>query len=289
MQDELTEFRVRLHETLESLGFPLELASNIEGRLICVTYQKGAIIFTRGSPADLLFLLLKGFVKLYLLHDRGRTLVDLKRPGELLNFATEADSKGRRQLFEAHALTKCSIGLLAINHLQQVLSPIDQRTTVSLLENLNTAWSRMFERLVTFAAYPFQKRLQVVIENLAARFGVNEKRGILLVPELSHEDLAEMIGSSRPMVSKLIGEMLRNGILVRGQGRRLILRVPAQRSSLASSEQPRLAAQGNEAGNAEHSPGMRMPLSPVATSASFRTAHSRLTDRSSLGRYSPRV
>ena len=49
----------------------------------------------------------------------------------------------------------------------------------------------------------------MVLNSLGTRFGINDKRGTLVVPELSHEDLAEIIGSSRPMVSKLIGDIIR--------------------------------------------------------------------------------
>jgi len=63
-----------------------------------------------------------------------------------------------------------------------------------------------------------------MLNSLGTRFGIYDKRGTLLVPELSHEDLAEMIGSSRPMVSKLISDMIEEGFLARGEKRHFILR-----------------------------------------------------------------
>jgi biotin operon repressor len=51
------------------------------------------------------------------------------------------------------------------------------------------------------------------------------------MPELSHDDLAEMIGSSRPMVSKLIADMSKEGSLVRGEKRRYILRAQPERAT----------------------------------------------------------
>jgi CRP-like cAMP-binding protein len=49
-----------------------------------------------------------------------------------------------------------------------------------------------------------------VLRDLAQKFGVREARGTLLIPEFGHADFAEMIGSSRPMVSRLIAEMIAN-------------------------------------------------------------------------------
>ena len=56
MQGQPSEFRSRFEELLESCGLPAEVAADIEDRLTPVTYEKGAVIFLRGAPCDLLFL-----------------------------------------------------------------------------------------------------------------------------------------------------------------------------------------------------------------------------------------
>jgi CRP/FNR family cyclic AMP-dependent transcriptional regulator len=225
MQHQPSEFRGRLEEMLDSHGLCADLAAEIEDHLTPVTYEKGAVIFLRGSPTDLLFWLLKGFVKLYLPHSDGsRMLVDLARPGDFLAFVNHEDSGGHRQILEAQALTKCSVGLFTREHLLQLLNKLDHQTAIGLLEQLNAAWSIMFERYITFIGSSFRVRLEMVLNRLGSRVGIEDKRGILLMPELGHEDLAEMIGSSRPMVSKLIGDMTREGLLTRGEKRHFILR-----------------------------------------------------------------
>ena len=237
MQSQGSEFRSRLEGMLESCGLPTEVAADIEDRLIPVTYEKGAVIFLRGAPCDLLFWLLKGFVKLYLPHQDGnRTLVDLARPGDFLGFVNDQDSKGRRHLLEAHALTKCSVGLFTRDQIAPILNKLDRAGTIHLLEQLNVAWSAMFERYVWFLGSPFRTRLEMVLNSLGTRFGVSDNRGTLVVPELSHEDLAEMIGSSRPMVSKLIGDMIKEGLLARGEKRHFILRPKERTSTVASND-----------------------------------------------------
>jgi CRP/FNR family transcriptional regulator, cyclic AMP receptor protein len=224
MHDRSTEFCAHLQEMLKSHQIFPDLAAEIENRLVPATFEKGAIIFPQGSSADLLFWLLKGFVKLYLPCRGGkRIIVDLARPGELLTFATEEGSKGHRQILEAQALTKCSVGLLSREHLMQLLSKLDHQQPIRLLEQLNTAWSRMFERHLVFLGSSFRVRLGMVLDRLGTRFGIEDQRGTLLVPELTQEDLAEMIGSSRPMVSQLIGEMTSEGVLARGKNGRFIL------------------------------------------------------------------
>jgi CRP-like cAMP-binding protein len=238
MQGQRSEFRCRLEGMLESCGLPTEVAADVEDRLTPVTYEKGTVIFLRGARCDLLFWLLKGFVKLYLPNPGGnRTLVDLARPGDFLGFIYDRDSKGPRHLLEAHALTKCSVGLLPRDQIGPILGKLDRTATIHLLVQLNSAWSAMFERYLWLLGSPFRTRLEMVLNNLGTRFGVYDKRGTLVVPELSHEDLAEMIGSCRPMVSKLIGDMIREGLLARGEKRQLILRLKERTSSVTPSAQ----------------------------------------------------
>jgi CRP-like cAMP-binding protein len=241
------ESGTQLTEILMSYGLSAETAAEIEDHLIPVTFEKGAVVFLRGTSADLLFWVLKGLVKLYLPFGNGnRTLVDLSRPGDLIGFVNEMDSKGCRQVLEAQALTRCSIGLLSREHLAQLLRKVDRETAIRLLEQFNTAWSTLFARYVAFIGSSFRERLEQVLYSLGERFGASDRRGTLLVPELSHEDLAEMIGSSRPMVSKLIADMSNEGLLARGEKRRFILRPRAQapKSIPAGDFQPRVASNG---------------------------------------------
>ncbi len=83
-----------------------------------------------------------------------------------------------------------------------------------------------------------RKRLEIVLGELAERFGVPDSRGTLLLPELAQEELAEMIGSSRPMVSKLLTEMTERGMLIR-EGRRHILIAAQKPDNAAAAAAPR--------------------------------------------------
>jgi CRP-like cAMP-binding protein len=61
---------------------------------------------------------------------------------------------------------------------------------------------------------------------------VKESRGTLLIPEFGHNDFAEMIGCSRPMVSKLIAEMISAGSLAQ-HGKHYII-IDESRSRMGS-------------------------------------------------------
>ena len=237
MQHPPSEFRAVLEERLTAWNLPAELAVKIEERLTPVTFAKGAIVFLRGAPGDLVFWLRKGFVKLYLPHANGnRTLIAVARPGESLGMVANIDADGRsRQIFEAQALTTCSLGVFSREHMTSLLRTLDRERVVQLLGNLNATWSALFERYAGFIGLSFRERLEMVFEDLGARFGVEDRRGTLIILALSQEDLAEMIGSSRPMVSKLVGDMVKEGVLARGAQHHFILPREAEQQLLASS------------------------------------------------------
>ncbi|HLK86221.1 MAG TPA: Crp/Fnr family transcriptional regulator [Candidatus Binataceae bacterium] len=278
MEARATESCAQVTEALVAYGLSADVAAEIEAHLIPVTFEKGAVVFLRGTSADLVFWVLKGLVKLYLpTGESSRTLVDLARPGDLIGFVNEVASRGRYQVLEAQALTKCSIGLLSREHMARLLSKLDHETVVRLLEHFNTAWSRLFVRYVAFIGSSFRERLEQVLYGLGERFGATDKRGILLVPELSHEDLAEMIGSSRPMVSKLIADMCTEGLLERSEKRRFILR---PKPALPAASRPELNVRAGSNGNAQEANKHLATL--AAASGTATAAHRPLPPRNGV-------
>src|ERR1700694_2046686 len=154
MQHSPSEFRTVLEDQLTAWNLPAELAAEIEERSTPVAFEKGAIVFLRGAPADLVFWLRKGFVKLYLPRANGdRTLIAVARPGDPLGTVANVAGDGcGHQIFEAQALTKCSLGLFSREHMTSLLRKLDRDRVIQLLGNLNTNWSALFARYVGLMA-----------------------------------------------------------------------------------------------------------------------------------------
>jgi CRP-like cAMP-binding protein len=206
-----------------------------------MTYSKGSVIFLSGAPADVLYWVKTGRVILYYPQDDGeRVFVRACGPGELIGYADFIDDRGQRvQAFEAFAGTNCQIALLTREHVRKVLREINPDMLVEFFEHLSTAWSIELQRWVKFVGLGYRQRLELVLSDLASRFGVKEARGTLLLAELSHQDLAEMIGSSRPMVSRLLGEMIEQRLIARHDGHYLLRDGPGLETA---GSQPRIFA-----------------------------------------------
>src|SRR5258707_4338198 len=204
---------------------PDELADELVRHHTSVTYAKDSIVFLQGSPADLMFWIMSGLVKLYCpISDGDRTLVRLCGPGDVLGYADFIDPDNRHlQAFEAQALTKCTIALFTREHAVRMLEKLDQPALLRLIEQMNTAWSSIAIWFAEMLGYSFRQRLDATLKDLATRFGVEDKRGMLLPMKLSHGDLAEMINGSRRIVTRLVSEMMQEQSLYR-DGKRYIRR-----------------------------------------------------------------
>jgi CRP-like cAMP-binding protein len=220
----LGEGEEKLRQRLARCGLPPDALAALFSRHTIVRYPKGSPLVASGSPSDALFAVMTGMVKVYC---RGggasRVLIDLAGPGDLAGYANlGAPAAGKRSLYEAETLTGASVALFTRDHLLRVMRSLEPGTLLALTEMMNSFWSATVHRFAHYLVMSLRERLTDVFTRIAQAYGVRVDSGILLVPELGQEALAEMIGGSRPMVSKLLGEMAADGVIAR-VGRHYVL------------------------------------------------------------------
>jgi len=209
------ESKSRLQQNLAQHGIAADLFEELFAQAMMVTYPVETVVFLQGSSGEFLLWLVKGFAKVYCPIESERVLTRLAGPGDILGHVNFLNCSGHRQLFEVHAATKCEVAVISREFALRVLQKLDKHDILRLLDSLNVMWSETLFRYVSLLGLGFRDRLEVVLSDLASRFGVRDKRGILIIPKLSQLDLAEMIGSSRPMISRLLKEMTDTGELIR--------------------------------------------------------------------------
>jgi CRP/FNR family cyclic AMP-dependent transcriptional regulator len=214
----------RLKARLLSWPLPHGSVDDLLDRHMVLNFAEKSLIFQQGAPGDVVYWLRAGLVDV-ISRDakRGDVLVELAGPGELLGFMdVNAEGDGRSQIFTARARTRCEIGVLTRERISFVLDKLPPDVLVSLAEHINVWWSEKIERWVKFVRLNARERLESVLAELAEKCGVDDTRGRLIVPEFSHEDFASMIASSRPMVTRLLFEMVAQGHLLRRDRRYII-------------------------------------------------------------------
>jgi CRP-like cAMP-binding protein len=209
-----------------------------------IVYPKGSMIFLQGAPIDLIYWVSGGLVDILCPEPDGNQIqVSLLGPGDIFGFVEASDSNGKRgQAFQARARTNVQLGLVTRDRVLKVLSRLDPPLLVGLLGEITAMWGSFTHYQARYLGMNFSERMEVVLCDLARKFGVQDSRGTLLIPELGHADFAEMIGSSRPMVSRLIAEMVANRRLLYDGKHYIVMDHPAgdrgqlNRGDMAHSE-----------------------------------------------------
>ena len=82
----------------------------------------------------------------------------------------------------------------------------------------------MLLRSSSFLDLDLHERIAITLLELASDFGIKESRGTLLKASFSHQDIADLVGASRPRVTEHLAQLEREHLIIR-QGRQLIVRV----------------------------------------------------------------
>lgn len=227
----------------EGFGWPAETAAEVAQYAHIVAYDKNATVFHAGEVTDLLYVLLSGEVRLYYGTPTGeRLLVTIIRGGQLFgttDFQASETTPGQqqKQLFTAQTLSRCKVAMLSRARVARLLCDLPAPELVRIVQGVDASWVSLCCRLLTFLTQDVRSRLAYSIREIAKVFGIPDARGKLIALRLSHEDFAELIGASRPMVSKHLKELAEGGIFVKENGRYIVLREDAL-AEMATSGKP---------------------------------------------------
>lgn len=168
-----------------------------------VHYPKGHIIFAAGDISDRIFLIESGWVKIYRLSADGRrvTVGSIRNPGELMGLA-ETLLGGERTCF-AGAISNVSLVVLRKNKFEELLAryPFLAIKVAKLLGARMREAESIIHEMVCWQA---PGRLAMMLLKIGDRCGIQTKNGLKLNLQLTHEEIANMVGTSRQTVTSLL-------------------------------------------------------------------------------------
>ena len=219
----------KLRTRLTSHGLPETIVNELIEHHTPLSYPKGSMIFLQGAPTDIIYWVSSGLVDIVCPEaDGGQIQASLLGPGDIFGFVEFSDSRGNPvQAFQSRARTHVQLGLITRDRVGKVLGRLDSPMLVHLLGEITAVWGSFTHYCAEFLGMNYSERLETVLKDLVRKFGVREARGTLLIPEFGHADFAEMIGCSRPMVSRLIAEMIANRRLAYDGKHYIVLDNPA--------------------------------------------------------------
>ncbi len=185
-------------------------------------YDQGATIFRQGAPADRMFLIKAGRVKLSKVSEEGRELtLDLRKGGDFLGEGMLTREGGEfplsavcleetftcgfdRPSFEALVLERPGLGLQVIRNLSRRIE-----------------W--LTARMGDLACSHLEERLYRVLLRMAREHGSSGGQELILPLPFTHEELSFLLGAHRVSVTRALKELRETG-RVRQEGGAFIIR-----------------------------------------------------------------
>jgi len=192
-------------------GFdPLSFLARAGAGKSTIVKSKGDTVFSQGDTADAVFFIQKGKVKIGVVSKQGKeAIVAMLGVGEFVGEDCIASSHPVR-LVTAKAMTECVLLRIEKKEMIKVLSddPAFSEIFVTFLLARN---ARIQDDLIDQLFNSSEKRLARILL-LLSQFG-KEGKPEVVIPHLSQESLAEMVGTTRSRVSFFMNRFRKLGFI----------------------------------------------------------------------------
>ncbi len=191
----------------------LDLAelSELQNIAVLQRFDKGEYVFRAGAAGDNVYLLRSGKVKIHQFSPGGREVILwFCFAGEVFGLAEVARGGGRAVNAQACEASE----LLAVPQ-ERFRDFLVSHPDVALLcmQVLSSRMRVLGEIFVNLVSDDVNTRIAKLIVRLAAHYGSQVGRDVVLNIPLTHQEIADMVGTSRQTVTSSLSELKRQGVL----------------------------------------------------------------------------
>lgn len=174
-------------------------------------YQKGGIIFFENDAHGGLYLLVSGRVKLTMLSPDGKEKV--------LNILQEGDIMGEISFFDldphpitAEAIEDTRLLIIPREKLEEIITE-KPGLALKIIESLAKKTRLLTSQVRELVFHDAAGRMASLIRRFLDDFGFEVSSGKMIDIILTHKEIANLIGSSRVTVTKIINNFIDQGII----------------------------------------------------------------------------
>jgi CRP/FNR family transcriptional regulator, cyclic AMP receptor protein len=171
---------------------------------------KGELVYGLGDSAQSVFFLRRGFVKLTSLTEDGRELIlRLHQTGEVFGELCHCTGERRER-----AVAMEDSEIVELNFDEFVAHLQNNRPAFLLfLSNVAQQLSAAYDQIQTLSFSSTMERLVRTLGRLADEFGEPDGEWVRLTHYFRQDDLAQMIGARREVVSTLLNQLRERGLI----------------------------------------------------------------------------
>jgi CRP/FNR family transcriptional regulator, cyclic AMP receptor protein len=207
----------------------------IESRSRAKTFSRKTPIYLPLDETNSVFLVATGRVKIcHLTPDGKQSILAFIEPGELFGELALL-SDGPRDEY-AESIEKSTIVQIPGDAMQQAMES-HAGLTMGVTKMIGLRRRRIEQRLKNLLFLSNRDRLTHLLLELAEQYGIRDRDGLRLSIQLSHQDLANVIGSTRETVTVVLGELQLEGLVSVGR-KRIVIRDPERLASGVHRQTP---------------------------------------------------
>jgi global nitrogen regulator NtcA len=177
------------------------------------TFERSKTIFFPGDPAERVYFLLKGAVKLSRVYEAGEEItVALLRENSVFGVLSLITGHKSDRFYHAVAFTPVELLSVPIEQVEKALKEKPELSMI-MLRGLSSRILQTEMMIETLAHRDMGSRLVSFLLILCRDFGMPSSDGITIDLKLSHQAIAEAIGSTRVTVTRLLGDLRQDGMI----------------------------------------------------------------------------
>ena len=204
------------------------------------TFERKSPIYLPADEARSVYLLAKGRAKIcHLTPDGKQSILAFIEPGELFGELAILE-EGRRDEY-AEAVENTTVVMIPGDVVQQLMNDHSD-LSMGITKMIGLRRKRIERRLKNLLFLSNRERLTHLLLELAEQYGYRTSEGIDLGIKLSHQDLANVIGSTRETVTVVLGELQGERLLKVGR-RKILIVDPDRLAAGVQSTPPKVAGE----------------------------------------------
>ncbi len=195
------------------------------------SFEKGATLFAEGDPADRIYFLFVGRVKIVKAARDRDIILEILGPGEPVG----AVAAFERQPFPAGAVALEPCGVVSIPE-RDFFALLEKRPQITrkLLAGLTLRLIMLNRRLADLTG-SVEHRIARLFSTLAERTGQKRPEGVFVPLHLSRQDIADLVGTTIETAIRVMSRWQKEG-LVETEKNGFLVRDPAALSEIAPPE-----------------------------------------------------
>ena len=185
--------------------------ADLDGRLRAAGFRKGELIYSPYDRGDALYLIEAGRLRPYPnAHDARQHPLAMLEEGEAFGLLPRP-ALGLHDAY-AEAMSDCILRVVPAADLERTAAEHPQ-VAMNLMRSLSQRLRSVEDRLESLAFRGVAARLAGQLLELMDRYGRVTPQGIRIDERFTHMQLAEMIGTSRETLTKVLNELRESGLI----------------------------------------------------------------------------